>query len=102
MNDLVPHPIASVLFGLAVVAFFLWPVSEENRLAKRSAQSLSRLGIQIHSASERPLLAREKAEADRLAALQKRDESPSQRRKPTTGSRCPTAARSKQARWSSS
>ena len=89
MNDLVPHPIASVLFGLAVVAFFLWPVSEENRLAKRSAQSLSRLGIsypeQIHSVpgpdtSERPLLAREKAEADRLAALQKRDEKP----KPTT------------------
>ena len=80
MNDLVPHPIASVLLGLAVVAFFLWPVSEENRLAKRSAQSLSRLGIQIHSASERLLLAREKAEADRLAALQKRDEKP----KPTT------------------
>lgn len=96
MNDLVPHPIASVLLGLAVVAFFLWPVfmqsgSEENRLAKRSAQSLSRPGIpterpqaarlpeQIHSVpgldtSERPLLAREKAEADRLAALQKRDE----------------------------
>ena len=73
MNDLVPHPIASVLFGLAVVAFFLWPVSEENRLAKRSAQSLSRLGIQIHSASERLLLAREKAEADRLAALKTRD-----------------------------
>ena len=76
MNDLVPHPIASVLFGLAVVAFFLWPVSEENRLAKRSAQSLSRLGIQIHSASERLLLAREKAEADRLAALKTRDEKP--------------------------
>ena len=76
MNDLVPHPIASVLFGLAVVAFFLWPVSEENQLAKRSAQSLSRLGIQIHSASERLLLAREKAEADRLAALKTRDEKP--------------------------
>ena len=85
MNDLAPHPIASVLFGLAVVMFFLWPVSEENRLAKRSAQSLSRLGIsypeKIHSVpgpdtSERRLLAREKAEADRLAALQKRDEKP--------------------------
>ena len=77
MNDLVPHPIASVLFGLAVVMFFLWPVSEENRFAKRSAQSLSRLGI---SYPGRLLLAREKAEADRLAALQKRDEKP----KPTT------------------
>jgi endonuclease YncB( thermonuclease family) len=63
MNDLVPHPIASMLLGLAVVAFFLWPGSEENRLAKRSAQSLSRPGI----ATERP-------QADRLAALQKRDE----------------------------
>ena len=83
MNDLVPHPIASVLFGLAVVTFFLWPVSEENQLAKRSAQSLSRLGIVTKSilpTSERLLLAREKAEADRLAALQKRDEKP----KPTT------------------
>ena len=84
MNDLVPHPIASVLFGLAVVAFFLWPVSEENQFPKRSAQSLSRLGISyLHSVpdtSERRLLAREKAEADRLAALQKRDEKP----KPTT------------------
>lgn len=91
MNDLVPHPIASVLLGLAVVAFFLWPVfmqsgSEENRLAKRSAQSLSRPGIPTErpqaarlpepgpDTSERPLLAREKAEADRLAALQKKDE----------------------------
>ena len=96
MNDLIPHPIASIFFGLAVVALFLWPVfmpsgSEENRLAKRSAQSLSRPAIpterpqaarlpeQIHAVpgpdtSERPLLAREKAEADRLAALQKKDE----------------------------
>ena len=95
MKDLIPHPIASILFALAVVALFLWPVfmpsgSEKNRLAKRSAQSLSRtvpterpqaarLPEQIHAVpgpdtSERPLLAREKAEADRLAALKKKDE----------------------------
>ena len=54
MNDLVPHPIASVLFCLAVVMFFLWPVSEENRLAKRSAQSLSRPAIP----TEKPQAAR--------------------------------------------
>src|SRR5262245_56923652 len=37
MNDLVPHPVASILFSLAAVALFLWQRSEENRLAKRSA-----------------------------------------------------------------
>jgi endonuclease YncB( thermonuclease family) len=52
MNDLVPHPVASILFGLAVVALFLWQGSEENRLAKRSAQSLSR------PTTERPQAAR--------------------------------------------
>jgi endonuclease YncB( thermonuclease family) len=45
MNDLVPHPVASILFGLAVVALFLWQGSEENRLAKRSAQSLSKPAV---------------------------------------------------------
>ena len=120
--------LASVLLGVATVTLFLWPVfmpsgSDENRLAKRPAQSIrppisterpqaARLPEQTHSVpgpatSDRPLLAREKAEADRLAALQKKDEnivdtSPSQRRRSTTGSRCPTAARSKQATWSSS
>jgi endonuclease YncB( thermonuclease family) len=83
MKDLA-YPIASVLLGLAVVAFFLWPVfmqsgSEENRLLpNRSAQvlgmnvgrSLSKPGIPTKKA----LLAREKAEADRFTALQKRDE----------------------------
>jgi endonuclease YncB( thermonuclease family) len=54
MNDLVPHPVASILFGLAVVALFLWQGSEENRLAKRSAQSLSRPAI----STERPQAAR--------------------------------------------
>src|SRR4029453_9862517 len=74
MNDLVPHPVGSILFGLAVVALFLWQGSEEDRLAKASAQSLSRPPIpperpqaarlpqQIHSVpdpdtSERPLQA---------------------------------------------
>jgi endonuclease YncB( thermonuclease family) len=45
MNDPIPHPVASILFGLAVVALFLWQGSEENRLGKRSAQSLSRAAI---------------------------------------------------------
>ena len=50
MNDPIPHPVASILFGLAVVAFFLWQGSEENRLAKRSAQSLSRAAIHTKKA----------------------------------------------------
>jgi endonuclease YncB( thermonuclease family) len=54
MNDLVPHPVGSILFGLAVVALFLWQGSEEDRLAKRSAQSLSRPAIP----TERPQAAR--------------------------------------------
>jgi endonuclease YncB( thermonuclease family) len=55
MNDPVPHPVASILFGLAVVALFLWQGSEGNRVAKHSAQFLSRLteapqaAKQIHS-----------------------------------------------------
>src|SRR4029450_6636671 len=54
MNDLVPHPVGSILFGLAVVALFLWQGSEEDRLAKPSAQSLSRPAIP----TERPQAAR--------------------------------------------
>jgi endonuclease YncB( thermonuclease family) len=54
MNDPVPHPVASILFGLAVVALFLWQEPEENRHAKRSAHSLSRSAIPI----ERPQAAR--------------------------------------------
>jgi endonuclease YncB( thermonuclease family) len=53
MNDLVPHPFASILFGFAVVALFLWQGSED-RLAKRSAQSLSRPAIP----TERPQAAK--------------------------------------------
>jgi endonuclease YncB( thermonuclease family) len=81
--------LASVLLGVATVTLFLWPVfmpfgSDEK--AKRPAQSIrppistaARLPEQTHSGpgpatSDRPLLAREKAEADRLAALQKKDE----------------------------
>ena len=43
MNHPIPHPVASILFGLAVVALLLWQGSEGNRLAKHSAQFLSRL-----------------------------------------------------------
>ena len=54
MNDLVPHPVASILFGLAVAALFLWQGSDDNRLAKRSAQSLSMPAIP----TEKPQAAR--------------------------------------------
>jgi endonuclease YncB( thermonuclease family) len=54
MDDLVPHPFASILFALIVVALFLWQGFEENRLAKRSAQSLSRPAIP----TEKPQVAR--------------------------------------------
>jgi endonuclease YncB( thermonuclease family) len=45
MDDLIPHPFASILFALVVGALFLWQGFEENRPAKRSAQSLSRPAI---------------------------------------------------------
>jgi hypothetical protein len=77
MNDLVPHPIASVLFGLAVVAFFFWPVSEEKRLPNRSAQFL---GMSVSRSLSKPGVPIKKPQADWLAPLQKRDERP----KPTT------------------
>src|SRR5262245_61150402 len=43
MNDPIPHPVASILFGLAVVALFLWQGSGENHFAKHAAQFLSKL-----------------------------------------------------------
>ena len=72
MNDLVPHPIASVLFGLAVVAFFFWPVSEE-QLPNRSAQFL---GMSVSRSLSKPGVPIKKPQADWLAPLQKRDERP--------------------------
>jgi endonuclease YncB( thermonuclease family) len=87
--------LASLLLGVATVLLFLWLAfmpsgSEENRLANRPAQSTkspipterpqaARLPEQTHpvpgpATSDRHLLAREKAEADRLAELQKKDE----------------------------
>ena len=75
--------LAAVLLAVATVTLFIWPVfmpsgSEENRIAKRPTQA-ARLPDQTHSVpspatSDRPLLAREKTEADRLAALQKKNE----------------------------
>ena len=41
MDDLVPHPFASILFALVVGPLLIWQGFEENRPAKRSAQSLS-------------------------------------------------------------
>ena len=54
MDDLIPHPFASILFALVVGALFLWQGFEENRPAKRPAQSLSRPAIP----SEKPQAAR--------------------------------------------
>ena len=42
MDDLVPHPFASILFALVVGPLLVWQGFEENRPAKRSDQSLSR------------------------------------------------------------
>jgi endonuclease YncB( thermonuclease family) len=45
MDDLVPHPFASILFALVVGPLLIWQGFEENQPAKRSAQSLSRPAI---------------------------------------------------------
>jgi hypothetical protein len=37
MDDLIPHPFASILFALVVGALFLWQGFEENRPPKRLA-----------------------------------------------------------------
>src|SRR5262245_16328979 len=59
MDDLIPHPLASILFALVVGALFLWHGFEENRPAKRLAYvrpailnekpQAARLSQQIHS-----------------------------------------------------
>ena len=54
MDDLVPHPFASILFALVVGPLLIWQGFEENRPAKRSAQSLSRPEIP----TEKPQAAR--------------------------------------------
>ena len=58
MDDLVPHPFASILFALVVGPLLIWQGFEENRPAKRSAQSLSR-----------PAIPTEKPQAARLSVL---------------------------------
>ena len=54
MDDLVPHPFGSILFALVVGPLLIWQGFEENRPAKRSAQSLSRPAIP----TEKPQAAR--------------------------------------------
>jgi endonuclease YncB( thermonuclease family) len=54
MDDLVPHPFASILFALVVGPLLIWQGFEENRPAKRSAHSLSRPAIP----TEKPQAAR--------------------------------------------
>src|SRR5262249_61749848 len=54
MDDLVPHPFASILFALVVGPLLNWKGFEENRPAKRSAQSLSMPAIP----TEKPQAAR--------------------------------------------
>ena len=53
-GHLVPHPFASILFALVVGPLLIWQGFEENRPAKRSAQSLSRPAIP----TEKPQAAR--------------------------------------------
>src|SRR5262245_6828191 len=54
MDDLIPHPLASILFALVVGALFLWHGFEENRPAKRLAYV-------------RPAILNEKPQAARLS-----------------------------------
>ena len=54
MDDLIPHPFASILFALVVGPLLIWQGFEENRPAKRSAKSLSRPAIP----TEKPQAAR--------------------------------------------
>ena len=54
MDDVIPHPFASILFALVVGPLLIWQGFEENRPAKRSAQSLSRPAIP----TEKPQAAR--------------------------------------------
>jgi endonuclease YncB( thermonuclease family) len=66
MND-VAYPIASVLLGLAVVAFFVWPVflqsgSEENRLANQAQF----LGMSVSRSLSKPGIPTKKPQADGL------------------------------------
>jgi endonuclease YncB( thermonuclease family) len=54
MDDLIPHPFASILFALVVGALFLWQGFEENRPPKRLA-------------NVRPAILTEKPQATRLS-----------------------------------
>ena len=62
MDDLVPHPFASILFALVVGPLLIWQGFEENRPAKRSAQSLSM-----------PAIPTEKPQAARLSVPLRRE-----------------------------
>jgi hypothetical protein len=54
MDDVIPHPFASILFALVVGALFLWHGFEENQPPKRLAHV-------------RPFILTEKPQATRLA-----------------------------------
>ena len=54
MDDVIPHPFASILFALVVGALFLWHGFEENQPPKRLAHV-------------RPFILTEKQQATRLA-----------------------------------
>jgi endonuclease YncB( thermonuclease family) len=68
MDDLVPHPFASILFALVVGPLLIWQGFEENRPAKRSAQSLSRPAIPTAARLSVPL----RGEADIQPKLTKK------------------------------
>jgi hypothetical protein len=88
MNDPIPRPFASILFGLALVALFLWQGSGENHFAKHAAQFMSKLA----SPPESLHAAKSPRQIHSVPDISERAEAEIK----------PTAARWKQATWSSS
>ena len=72
MDDLVPHPFASILFALVVGPLLIWQWFEENRPAKRSAQSLSRPAIPTEKPQAAMLSVPLRGEADIQPKLTKK------------------------------
>ena len=72
MDDLVPHPFASILFALVVGPLLIWQGFEENRPAKRSAQSLSRPAIPTEKPQAAKLSVPLRGEADIQPKLTKK------------------------------
>ena len=72
MDHVIPHPFASILFALVVGPLLIWQGFEENRLAKRSAQSLSRPAIPTEKPQAARLSVSLRGEADIQPKLTKK------------------------------